>query len=178
MLRTLFAAAVLAAFCMPVWGQAMPAAEASRWQVGGAFSFGPPDYTLPYIKGITAYASYDVGAHSGMIVEAHFENLSTPQFVGENSFLVGGRYGITKFRFHPYLKALVGIGMFQFKPGFIPPKTGTNSYEIYAAGGGIDYYLLNRLNVRIADFEYQGWPAFQPDGLTPWIISTGVAYKF
>jgi len=177
MLRTLLVSAFLAVLCIPVWGQALPAGGAGVWQVGAGFSFGPPDYTLPYIKGISAYASYDLDNHTGFIAEAHFMNLSTPQKIGESSYLAGARYSIAWNRFHPYLKALIGIGQFKPKPGFNPP-TPSGTYEVFAAGLGLEYRLSERFTLQIGDFEYQGWPAFKPNGLTPWIITSGIAYRF
>jgi hypothetical protein len=178
MLRTLFVTAVMAGLCLPVLGQAKPAGGGGVWQVGAGFSFGTPDYTLPYIKGITGYASYDLSSHSGMIVEIHDLDMGTPQRLGESSFLVGGRYNFNQARFHLYVKALVGIGLFQPKQGFVNPPSGTAAFEVFAAGVGMEYTLSPHINLRIGDFEYQGWPAFQKDGLTPWIVTTGAAYRF
>lgn len=178
MLRNLFVSAFLAVLCIPVLGQALPAAGAGVWQVGAGFSFGPPDYTLPYIKGITAYASYDLSSRSGMIVEAHIQDIGTPQHLGESSFLAGGHYSINKYRAHLYFKALVGIGLFQPKQGFVNPPSGTAAFEVFAGGGGLEYSLSNHINLRVMDFEYQGWPAFQKDGLTPWVATIGIARRF
>jgi len=177
MLRALIVSAFLAVFCIPALGQALPAGGAGVWQVGVGFSLGPPDYTLPYIKGITGYASYDINEHSGMVVEAHLLNLSTPQYVGESSFLIGGRYGIMRNHFHPYVKVLIGIGLFQPTKNFRPP-TGTSGYEAFAAGVGLEYKLSEHLNLQILDFEYQAWPSFPPNALTPWVATVGVARRF
>jgi len=175
MFRIFLLSAFLAVLSIPVLGQALPAAGAGVWQVGAGFSFGPPDYTLPYIKGGSFFVSYDVNEHNGMIAEAHLVNWSAP-YVGESSFLVGGRYGRTWDRLHPYVKALIGIGLFQPKPA-LKPSPGSSEYEVFAAGGGLEYRLNEHLNLQM-DFEYQGWPAFQKDGLTPWIVTPGVAYRF
>ena len=177
MLKIFLLSAFMAVLCIPVLGQALPVTGGGVWQVGAGFSFGPPDYTLPYLKGVSGFASYDINDHSGMVVEAHFMNIFTPQYVAETSFLAGARYGISRGRLHPYIKALVGVGLFQPKKGF----TGTPSpvgYEVFAAGAGLDYRLSERFTLQIVDFEYQGWPAFQPNGLTPWIITTGIARRF
>jgi hypothetical protein len=177
MLRILFVSAIMAGLSVPIWAQAEPAAEAPRTQVGVGFSFGPPDYTLPYIKGVTLYASYDLKSHSGMIFEFHDLNLSG-RYVGEESFMFGARYGIYRGRFHFYVKGLVGIGLVQFKNGFSGQPPGTSGYEVFAAGGGLEYLISRHLNLRVGDFEYQGWPGYKPDGLTPWVVTSGIAYKF
>jgi opacity protein-like surface antigen len=51
------------------------------------------------------------------------------------------------------------------------------AYNIFAIGGGLDYYVLPRINVR-AEYEYQQWLSFPPNGLTPKIFSVGAAYRF
>jgi hypothetical protein len=33
------------------------------------------------------------------------------------------------------------------------------------------------LNARV-DYEYQRWISFPPNGLSPWIVSIGAAYRF
>jgi len=177
MLRTLLVSAFLAVLCIPVWGQALPAGGVGVWQVGAGFSVGPPDYTLPYIAGISAYASYDLDNHTGFLVEAHFMNLSTPQKIGESSYLAGARYGIMRYHFHIYLKGLIGIGRFTPKPGFLPP-TASGTYEAFAAGFGLEHRITEHLNWQIGDFEFQGWPAFPKNGLTPWIVTSGISYRF
>ena len=48
---------------------------------------------------------------------------------------------------------------------------------MFAAGGGADYAVLPWLNVR-GDFEFQRWLSFPPSGLTPTLITIGVAYHF
>jgi len=46
-----------------------------------------------------------------------------------------------------------------------------------AGGVGVDYKALPYLYVR-GDFEYQKWFGFTPKGLTPSLLTIGVAYHF
>jgi opacity protein-like surface antigen len=60
------------------------------------------------------------------------------------------------------------------------PKLGpiaNLAYNIFAIGAGVDYHVLPGLNVR-AEYEYQQWLSFPPNGLTPKIFSVGAAYRF
>jgi hypothetical protein len=55
---------------------------------------------------------------------------------------------------------------------------GSLAYNEFLAGGGVDYRLLRFLNVR-ADYEYETWRGFSSTGgLTPQLLTIGVAYHF
>lgn len=51
------------------------------------------------------------------------------------------------------------------------------AYNEYVIGGGVDFALLSRINLR-ADYEYQTWLSFPSNRLTPQLVSIGVAYHF
>jgi len=99
-----------------------------------------------------------------------------PADIGEDSYLVGPRYVFHYGRFHPYAKALLGIGRFQYQYDTVPHTTYT--YKIYAFGGGLDIQATHHINVRAIDLEYQRWPGYPPSGLTPIVGTIGVAYAF
>jgi hypothetical protein len=177
MLKALLLFAALPAFCSVSFGQADAPVSRGVFQVGVGATAARPDFATNYIVGLTGYASYDTGSHGGVIVEAHVVNLYTPQDVGENSFLLGFRYGITKSRFHPYAKLLTGVGALQLQRGY-QAGSSTAYYEVFAAGGGVDLIAPHKINVRLFDFEYQGWPGVRPNGLTPMLMTVGVARRF
>ena len=52
------------------------------------------------------------------------------------------------------------------------------TYKIYSFGGGIDIQATHNINVHAVDFEYQQWPGYQANGLTPQVWSFGAAYAF
>ena len=51
------------------------------------------------------------------------------------------------------------------------------AYNLFAVGGGLDYRILRHVNAR-ADFEYQRWMGFPPNGLAPSLLTFGAAYHF
>jgi opacity protein-like surface antigen len=55
--------------------------------------------------------------------------------------------------------------------------TANIAYNMLAFGGGLDYRVLPYLNIR-GDYEYQRWFGFPPNGLTPSVVTVGVAYRF
>ena len=57
-------------------------------------------------------------------------------------------------------------------------KPPSQSYFIYALGGGVDYHATRHINIRLIDFEYQFWPGFKPNGLNPSGFNIGAAYVF
>lgn len=130
--------------------------------------------------GLGAYADFDyriwrsVGV--GLEGEARFLNFHTTGGLFEENFLGGPRITyLVGSHWTPYVKFLVGGSRFRYPN----PPYGTNvyNYTTFAGGGGLDYKLTRRITIRPADFEYQHW-SFPPTGLTPWVYSAGVSYRF
>jgi hypothetical protein len=143
-------------------------------QIGIAGTFISPDYTEQYIKGISIYGNYDIGQHLGVEGDMHF-SVITPGDISENSYLLGPRYKWHQKRFEPYVKVLVGLGRFGFQTdGF--PVASTFTYFQFAPGGGLDIRATRHINVRAFDVEFQKWPGFNPNGLSPIAYTIGVAY--
>ncbi|HZY72342.1 MAG TPA: outer membrane beta-barrel protein [Edaphobacter sp.] len=159
-------------------GQAIPTASRSGGlQIGGGLTYARPDYGRP-VKGFTIYGNYDFTRHFGIEGDIHFANIITPDDIGETSYLLGPRYRRQYGRFTPYAKGMLGIGRFQYQ---YPSRWGhayALTYKIYAVGGGVDLQATRHLNVRAFDFEYQGWPGYHTNGLTPIVMTVGVAYSF
>ena len=178
MLKNLLLPLYLVAICSIASAQNVAAGKREiAVQVGVAGSSYTLDYDDGREEGIAIYADLDLPRHLG--IEALYRNasLQTPHDIGENHALVGPRLTIHKGRFIPYAKALVGIGTINFQQGYYQ-SSSSQSYLIYAFGGGLDYHLSRHLNIRALDFEYQLWPTFQPHGLTPTGFSVGAAYAF
>jgi hypothetical protein len=158
--------------------QAVPAASRSGGlQIGGGVTYARPDYDRP-IKGLTIYGDYDFTKHFGIEGDIHFVNLITPGDIGETSYLLGPRYRRQYGRFTPYAKGMLGIGRFQYQYPSQYKKASAYTYKIYALGGGLDLRATRHINVRAFDFEYQGWPGYGKHGLTPIVMTVGVAYSF
>ncbi len=146
-------------------------------QVGIGFTAASPDYGTGAIKGFSIYANYDVGRHFGLTGEINEPRFGTPRDIGEATYLYGARYKFNEGRFHPYAKALFGLGSFQYQKGTYPNPT-TLHFSAYAIGGGIDIIASRHLSIRAADFEYQFEPQFSPNGLNPFQGTAGLAYRF
>ena len=195
--RPLLALALLAACTSFAHAQAHDTAgRLGDLQIGGGVALANSDYLSNQIRGYTFYADFDFHTHYG--VEAEFHQVSDPNSpVYERTYEVGARYHFGQGRFRPYVKAMIGRGVFNSAVySYTVPIAGcdptvstctytvvtTNfnlAYNMFAGGAGIDFQVLPRLNVR-ADYEYQDWlsgPGLT-NGLTPQIFTIGAAYHF
>ena len=138
-------------------------------------------YTLDYgegrEEGITVFGDVDFAHHLGLEVLYRNASIQTPHDIGENHLLGGPRFRFQKGRFFPYVKVLAGSGTINFQQGY-NVSAYSQTYFIVSFGGGVDYEAPRHINVRLFDFEYQEWPTFKPNGLTPTGFSVGVAYHF
>jgi opacity protein-like surface antigen len=163
-------------------GQAAPtASRVGDLQIGVMFNLADTDYRPEKFKGYGFYSTYDFRYHVG--IEGEFHQINDPdatEGIYERTYEIGPRYVLHYGRFAPYAKVMYGRGVFNYPPVFGDPKLGpiaNLAYNIFAIGGGVDYHVLAGLNVR-ADYEYQRWLSFPPNGLTPKIFSVGAAYRF
>lgn len=160
--------------------QAIPTAtRGTGLQVGVGYSFAHPDYAQKNIQGYTIYGTFDFTRHIGIEGDIHRVSVITPTDIGQNTYLLGPRYVFHFGRFHPYAKGLVGLGFFStdYDKGSGIPNSN-NHYKMYALGGGLDYTWTRHVNIRAVDFEYQSWPGFGANGLTPYVFTFGAAYRF
>jgi len=145
------------------------------------FNLANSDYRPAYFKGYGFYTTYDFRYHVG--IEGEFHQINDPDPVDgvyERTYEIGPRYILHYGRFAPYAKLMYGRGVFNYPPvpGDIKPGPAANlAYNLFAIGVGTDYHVLAGLNVR-AEYEYQQWLGFPPNGLTPKIFSIGAAYRF
>ena len=70
---------------------------------------------------------------------------------------------------------MYGRGVFNFTQN--GTTTANLAYNMFVGGVGLDYKIIPSLNAR-ADFEYQDWLSFPPNGLTPNVLTIGLAYHF
>ena len=165
--------------------QGLPAASrAGDLQIGGSYSSAHSDYVPNRIRGFGFYADFDFRSHYG--VELNFHQISDPNtIVYERTYEAGGRYVYHPHRFDRialYGKGMYGRGVFNYPPPYPPPypqnlPAANLAYNLVALGAGVDIAVHPRINVR-AEFEYQKWFGFPPDGLTPQLVTIGVAYHF
>jgi Outer membrane protein beta-barrel domain len=161
--------------------QAVPTASAAGLlQVGGMFNLADSDYIPQKIKGGGFYATFDFKYHFGIEGEFHQLNDSQPSAIYERTYEIGPRYVRRYGRLAPYAKGMYGRGVFNYPPVFGDPHGGAAAnlaYNLAAVGVGADYRVLRFMNVR-GEYEFQRWFSFPPNGLTPGILSVGVAYQF
>jgi len=161
-----------------LYGQDMPGAtRGATFQVGGGFSAANPDYSRKWITGVSVYADADLRRHIGIEFDYHYINLNTPFDLGEVTYLVGLRYSVNIHRFHPYVKGMLGLGTFEIEKDYYH-NSSSNTYMAAAFGGGVEMPLTGHLNLRVIDAEFQRWPSFPPNGLSPFALTSGLAYRF
>jgi opacity protein-like surface antigen len=149
------------------------AKRSGDFQVGLDYVGGQSDYA-PNLRGVGLYTTFDFTPHWGAEFDLHQADIKGSK-IYERSYEIGGRYHREYGRFAPYAKAMVGRGVFNFAQG---NTTYANlAYNMFTLGGGVDVRITRYLNVR-GDYEYQNWRGFPPNGLTPQLVSVGVAYHF
>jgi opacity protein-like surface antigen len=178
----LFTVTAALAVLMPSAARAQATAAATRGgivQAGIGYTNSGQDEYKQRLQGMTIYGTMDLNAHLGIEADVHMASIFKSYFqYKEQSYDVGLRYAYHRRRFVPYAKGMIGIGRAtaasptQIYAGNVP-----NTYMLFAVGGGLDYSLTDRINVRAVDFEYQRWPNFVPHGLTPSLLTFGVAYR-
>jgi len=173
-------AAIFAAAASQLHGQALPSAKATGvLQAGIGLTIAQGDEFTERLGGLTGYATLDFSRHLGAEVDIHILNLITPYNFVENTYLGGARYAWHKGRFTPYVKVLGGLGQTYIKQPSTTYAQGTPSSTFaFAGGGGLDIRLPFHINVRAIDFEYQMWPGYVPNGLSPTLLTCGAAYRF
>ncbi len=112
--------------------------------------------------------------HVGVEGVIHYASIIDPNDVGEDTYLIGPRFVVNKKRFAPYAKVLFGVGQLNLQFDTQPHSKST--HFAYAVGGGLDYKLTRKVNIRAIDFEYQHWSYLT--GLTPIVLTVGAAYSF
>jgi opacity protein-like surface antigen len=153
--------------------QALPtASRTADAQVGIGYAIGQPDYVQQTFPGLTAYADLDFRPHLGVEAEFHQIANADDSLMREQSYEIGGRYLRTYGGLVPYVKAMAGIGVLRYPQGL-----ATLRYTIFAGGAGADLKLTARIHLR-AEYEFQKWTSFPNGGLTPQIVTVGVAYHF
>jgi hypothetical protein len=153
--------------------QAAESADAgsARLAVGG----GGSGFTLGYgnrrMLAATGWVDGDTIRRFGFEGEAHWVDFHQTANVHAETYLGGLRYHFNVGRTQPYLKALSGLGHFNF-----PYNYATGRYFVVAGGGGLDYKLNRRWIVR-TDFEYQDWPQFTYGAMNSLGVTVGVRFR-
>lgn len=148
------------------------ASRAADLQLGGGYSLASPDYG-PRINGFSLYGTYDFRPHLGVEFNFHQINSRSGNSIYERTYEIGPRYVVhLNNGLNPYVRLMYGRGVFNF-----PANVANLAYNIGAIGGGVDYDIHPHLRLR-GDYDYQRWFSFPPHGLTPNVVTLGVAYHF
>lgn len=176
---------LLVAFSSPFRAQVAPSATgpASSLYVGGTVSaFQPypnagkvlPGYQDNTLLGVGAFIDLDFNRTRlwwGIEAEGHWLLFNEFAQVHEDTYMIGPRITVPMRRLRISGKALYGLGEFAFPYGYAHEQTSALAF-----GGGLDYRLSRKITLRVFDAEYQWWPNFQRQGISPFGASSGVAY--
>lgn len=143
----------------------------TRIQAGAGGMYLNNDYSDRAVYGISAWGDYDFNRYIGAEAEVHFGTIITPDDISENSYLIGPKLSYRRQKFAVYGKLMIGKGTIKNTD-----TNGSATYNLYAFGGGLDYHLVRKFNIRVIDFELQKWPDFEPNTLSPLAVSIGVMY--
>lgn len=156
------------------------ASRAGDLKIGAGYSSAESDYGGRY-TGFGIYANFDFSRHLGVEANFHKVDYGNGSTLYEKTYEIGPRYYRTYGPLVPYAKLMYGRGVFNFPPD--PPPAPQDqaranlAYNLYALGFGADLKVRPYLYLR-GDFEFQKWPGFPQNGLSPEILTIGAAYHF
>jgi hypothetical protein len=169
--------AILAlAFCLAgmAQAQAVPAGDKGALVIwAGASGSG---YYVQYgerkMVGVTAFVDADTRRRLGIEAEGQWVEFRQSADVHIETYSIGARYHFNVGRFQPYVKGLAGFGDFNF-----PYNLATGRFLVATAGGGIDYKLSRKIEIRAVDCEYQNWPKFTFGNMSTLSVSIGLRMR-
>lgn len=144
-------------------------------QAGATVSVFNPDYVKTQLIGVGAFADMTTAYHGcGLEAEGRWQRFHENAGVSEDNYLIGPRLTLRRFwNATPYIKMLGGVSHIDFGKG-----APSGRFATIAVGGGIDVALTPKWSLRAVDFEYQEWPGFIGNALSPYGVSAGVRYRF
>ena len=182
-LSALTLACALALTAPHIHAQASATATGNALSVGLAFQNADPDYGPSRSSGLGAYANFDFARYLGLTAEVNVPTAFSNVIYPERTFLFGGRGTFRRGRYGVYGKVLGGLAYAgnnsTVDPGITAGQliNANDHFGVLAGGFGVEYRLDRPLTLRV-DFESQHWLGYQPNSLTPNIISIGGAYRF
>lgn len=155
-------------------GQALPTATGPGpyLSVGVTGSFYKTDYGQTTLAGPTVFIDAHIERHIGLEAEARFLRYHQQAGITQDMYLIGPRYAFKDSHWVPYAKLPVGLARMQF-----PYNYAVGHYFVLAPGGGVDYWLNDKVRLRVLDVEYQLWPQFTFGTLHPYGASTGISFR-
>lgn len=132
-------------------------------------------YYLQYgerkMVGITGFVDADGRRKLGIEAEGKWIEFRQSADVHVETYSIGARYHYNFNRFQPYAKGLIGFGNFNF-----PYNLATGRYLVITGGAGVDYRISRRIQLRLADVEYQNWPQFDFGNMSSMSANVGVRF--
>ncbi len=145
--------------------------RSTRLQAGAGAMYLKTDYAPDANQGVAFWADLDLRRYLGLEVEGRLGGIVSPGDIGENSWLLGPRL---IYRRHPVaLYAKLMLGRAKITNQLL---NQSSTFNVYGFGGGLEYKVTPKLNIRLADVELQRWPDFQPNSLSPLAITVGMSY--
>lgn len=157
--------------------QAVPTATRNNLAVGIAYQNIDPDYGPSRASGVGIFGNYDFSKHAGVTAEINMQTAFSSVVYLEHTYLVGLRGMYDRGRYEAYGKFLIG-GASASNNSSNPNLLNVGSYPLVALGGGLDVRMQHHITIRAIDYEDQKWLDYHPNGLTPHLLSFGVAYRF
>jgi hypothetical protein len=142
--------------------------------VGGTVSAFDPDYIQNKLVGLGAYADLNIFHGIGIEGEARWQRFHETDGISQDNYLIGPRVKLPLhiWRVTPYVKGLGGFTEMNFGPGL-----ESGRFTTLAFGGGVDIKVTRRWSIRPVDFEYQVWPYFGDQTLSPYGVTAGIGYR-
>jgi hypothetical protein len=141
--------------------------------VGGIVSGFDPGYGPNRLGGFGAYADLNIFHGLGVEGEARWLRINEFEGISQDNYLIGPRVRLHRiWRAQPYVKVLAGYSHMNFEENI-----ATGRFTTIAFGGGVDFRVSRKLTFRPIDLEYQEWPQFVGNSLSPYGISVGMSYR-
>lgn len=174
---TALSLAVLLLLVPAMHGQAVYAAKENfRAQAGFGWMILDNDYTTRKVQGPVVWGDVDLtqfkSIRIGAEIEGRWGSIITPDDIAEDTYLFGPRFSYQRRKLNVYGKILFGRGTITNQN-----LNQSSSYNVIPAyGGGVEYRVGRKINIRAVDVEIQKWPDFEPNTLSPLAITFGASY--
>jgi hypothetical protein len=142
---------------MAAFAQVVPSATGPGRALWVGAEYSNFDVSFPYqsnqrMMGYGVFVDYYITSHLSVEADARFLTFLSFHGESESNYLAGPKYRSRSFgKIQLYGQGLVGLGKIQF-----PFSIGDGSYFAVVPGGGINYRLARRWQLR-AGYDYELW---------------------
>ena len=164
-----------AVFVGPVQN-ATPATVAAKkfheLEIGANAFYANPDYGHGSNVDVGAFVAY-TGRYIGAEVSAA-DTVEAKSGIHEPYIVGGPRFQYATHYFDVYVKAQAGVG--HFSGDNAQPENNKQTFLVENYGAGLEFKVSRHMKVRAIDANYQIWPSFHSDGLTPIRLGSGIVF--